>query len=62
MKRTLTKGSIEVDSISGYGAVEIGYHSFRNIKEAGESDPSKFIILWRLKDNRWQLSRVISLH
>ena len=60
--RTLTKGSIEVYSIAGYGAVEIGYHSFRSINEKGESHPSKFIILWRLKDERWQLTRVISLH
>jgi hypothetical protein len=60
--RTLTRGSIEVYSIPGYGAVEIGYHSFKNIHEAGESEPSKFVILWRLKDKRWQLTRVISLH
>jgi hypothetical protein len=60
--RTLTKGSIEVYNISRYGAVEIGYHSFKNIKEVGQSEPSKFIILWRLKDKQWQLTRVISLH
>jgi hypothetical protein len=60
--RTLTKRSIEVYDIRGYGAVEIGYHSFKNIYETGESEPSKFIILWRLKDKQWQLTRVISLH
>ena len=60
--RILTKGSIEVYAIPGFGAVEIGYHSFRNIKEAGESKPSKFIILWRLTDKQWQLTRVVSLH
>lgn len=60
--RTLTKGSIEIYSIPGYGAVEIGYHSFQNTNEPGKSHPSKFIILWRFKDQRWQLTRVISLH
>lgn len=60
--RILTKGSIEVYPIHNYGAVEIGYHSFRNNAEPGESEPSKFIILWRLKDGQWQLARVVSLH
>jgi len=60
--RTLTKGSIEVYEIPGYGAVEFGYHSFRNIQEPGESSPSRFVILWRLRDGCWQINRVISIH
>jgi len=60
--RTLTPGSIEVYEIPGYGAVEFGYHSFHNIAEPGESHPSKFVIMWRLKDKRWQITRVVSLH
>lgn len=60
--RTLTPGSLEVYEIPGYGAVEFGYHSFRNIHEPGESHPSKFVIIWRLKDDGWQMARVISLH
>lgn len=60
--RILTPGSIEVYEIPGYGAVQFGYHSFRNINEPGESHPSKFVTLWRLKDGKWQITRVISLH
>ncbi len=60
--RKLIPGSIEVYEIPGYGAVQIGYHSFSNIYEPGESQPSKFIILWRYYNGRWQLTRVISLH
>ena len=60
--RVLAKGSIEVYDIRGYGAVEIGYHSFKNAVEGVESEPSKFVILWRLKDKQWQLARAISLH
>ncbi|WDF55047.1 nuclear transport factor 2 family protein [Mucilaginibacter sp. KACC 22063] len=60
--RTLVKGSIEVYEIKGYGAVEFGYHTFRNIQEPGESRPDKFVIIWRLKDGKWQMTRVISLH
>lgn len=60
--RILTPGSIEVYEIPGYGAVQFGYHSFRNINEPGESHPRKFVTLWRLKNGRWQITRVISLH
>lgn len=60
--RKLAKGSIEVYEIPGFGAVEEGYHSFYNRAEASESHPSKFIIIWRLKDGNWQITRVVSLH
>lgn len=60
--RKLAKGSIEVYEIPGFGAVEEGYHSFHNLVEASESHPSKFIIIWRLKDKKWQITRVVSLH
>lgn len=60
--RIVTPGSIEVYEIPGYGAVQFGYHSFRNTDEPGESRPSKFVNLWRLKGGRWQMTRVISLH
>jgi len=62
VSRKLTKGSIEIYSIPNYGAVEIGYHSFVNTAEPGESHPSKFMIFWRLKDGVWQIHRVVSLH
>lgn len=60
--RILTPNSIEVYEVPGYGAIEFGYHSFRNISEPGVSNPSKFVTIWRHKDNRWQMTRVISLH
>ncbi|AWG25896.1 nuclear transport factor 2 family protein [Flavobacterium kingsejongi] len=60
--RILSPNSIEVYEIPGYGAVEVGYHSFRNSSEPGESHPSKFITLWRFKDKQWQMARVVSLH
>lgn len=60
--RTLTPGSLEVYTVPGFGAIEFGYHSFRNIEEPGESHPSKFVILWHLTNGKWQMTRVISLH
>ena len=61
--RVLVGGSIEVYPIAGYGAVEIGLHQFVNhVESETPSKPDKFIIIWRHRNNRWQITRVISLH
>jgi hypothetical protein len=61
--RVLVKGSIEVYPIAGFGAVEIGLHKFINHAESeSPSKPDKFIVIWRLKNDKWQITRVISLH
>jgi hypothetical protein len=61
--RVLVKGSIEVYPIAGFGAVEIGLHRFVNHAESeSPSKPDKFIVIWRLKNNKWQITRVVSLH
>ncbi len=62
--RELVKGSVEVYPIKGFGAVEIGYHTFRNNTEPKGliSKPDKFIIIWQFKDNNWKITRVVSLH
>lgn len=61
--RELVKGSIEVSPIPGYGAVEIGQHMFHNKQEPDAvPKPSKFVIIWRNKNNKWSITRVISLH
>jgi len=61
--RELVNGSIEVSPIPGYGAVEIGMHMFHNKQEKDQvPHPSKFVIIWRNKDGKWSITRVISLH
>lgn len=61
--RELVKGSIEVSPIPGFGAVELGSHIFHNNQEKdAASNPSKFVIIWRNKNNKWAITRVISLH
>lgn len=61
--RVLVKGSVEVYEIAGFGAVEIGYHRFINHQESETpSGPGRFVAIWRLKDGKWQLYRVASLH
>ncbi len=62
VQRVLTPCSIEVYAIPGYGAIEFGYHSFRNLIEHSQSQPAKFVIFWKQKNNRWQITRVVSLH
>ena len=61
--RHLVIGSIEVYPIAGFGAVEIGLHQFVNhVESETPSKPDKFIVMWRLRNNQWQITRVVSLH
>jgi hypothetical protein len=61
--RVLVKGSLEVYPIPGYGAVEIALHQFINHMEHDHlSAPDKFIVIWRFKNEKWQITRVVSLH
>lgn len=61
--RVLVKGSIEVYQIPNFGAIEIGLHRFINHMENNNlSRPDKFIVIWRHKNDQWQITRVISLH
>lgn len=61
--RTLIKGSVEVYPINNYGAVQVAYHKFFNNREPdAKSIPSKFIIIWKKENNKWLITKVISLH
>ena len=61
--RELVKGSIEVSPIPGYGAVEIGSHIIHNNQQEDQIPHSiKFVIIWQNKDDKWYITRVISLH
>ena len=62
--RVLIAGSIEVYPIAGYGAVEMGQHYFINNQEAADvkHDIGKFVQIWKKENERWRLTRVISLH
>ena len=63
VKRELKKGSIEVYEIKGYGAVEMGQHGFMNINDQGSPDHyAKFVHIWKRENNKWRITRVISLH
>lgn len=61
--RELVPGSIEVSPIPGYGAVEIGMHMFHNDQEKDQvPHPSRFVIIWKITNKKWTVTRIISLH
>lgn len=61
--RVLVKGSLEVYPIPGFGAVEIALHQFINHSENNHlSKPDRFIIIWKHENEKWLITRVISLH
>jgi hypothetical protein len=61
--RVLVQGSIEVYPVPGFGAIEIGYHRFINHQESETpSGPGRFVVFWRLKDGKWQITKVASMH
>ena len=59
VKRTLVPESLEVYPISGYGAVQIGRHTFTREGEKG-TEIAKFVHLWKSNDGKWKLARILS--
>ena len=62
--RQLVAGSLEVYPIANYGAVQIGYHTFRNNTEPYVASPKagRFVVTWKHENTVWKITRVISLH
>jgi len=61
LRRDLVPGSLEVYAIPGYGAMEIGAHSFCH-QENGKQDCGtfKFVHIWKKNGNDWKITRVVS--
>lgn len=61
LRRDLVKGSLEVYPVPGYGAIQIGAHTFCHL-ENGKQDCGtfKFVHVWQKKDGAWKISRVVS--
>ena len=62
LKRELVKGTLEIYPIPGFGAVEMGVHTFTH-KENGKDvvGSFKFVHTWQLKDGSWKVTRVVSV-
>lgn len=63
VRRELVLGSLEVYPIKDYGALETGIHRFF-AREKGQqeklSSEAKFAQLWKKKDGKWEITRIIS--
>jgi hypothetical protein len=64
-RRELVKGSLQVDPVPGYGAIEVGEHLFYEKEGVDGTEKlagrARFAQLWVLgKDGQWRLSRVFS--
>lgn len=61
LTRRLVPGSLDVHPIKGYGAIQTGQHIFRHFENGKEETGTfKFMMIWKLTDGKWQISRVIS--
>ncbi|MBY0537199.1 MAG: nuclear transport factor 2 family protein [Chitinophagaceae bacterium] len=61
--RHLVPGSIEVYPIKDYGAIEFGFHYFRNNQEPdAKPHPARFVIIWKQEGEKWKIKKVVSLH
>jgi ketosteroid isomerase-like protein len=63
IRRELIKSTLEVYPIKGYGAVEIGVHTFYHTNKGQKEKVSgtyKFVQVWQLNEGAWKLARVIS--
>ena len=63
LRRELVKGSMEVQPIKDFGAVQTGVHRFY-VTEKGQkeklSSEAKFVNLWQNKNSVWKITRIIS--
>lgn len=61
LRRDLVKGSLEVYPVPGYGAMQMGAHTFCHT-EGGKQDCGtfKFAHVWKKMGNEWKITRVIS--
>ena len=60
VNRELVPGTLEVDRIEGFGAVEMGSHRFCKPDGGACMGIARFMHVWKHEDGQWKLSRVIS--
>lgn len=52
--RTLVPGSLKVSPLDGYGALQVGYHTFSRAGERG-TETTRFVHLWKREGATWKL-------
>lgn len=62
LKRELVPGTMEVYPVPGYGAIEMGEHSFTHMENGKQVvGVFKFTHIWQFKDGLWKVTRVVSV-
>ncbi len=59
-RRELVPGSLKVFPIKDFGAIEQGVHLFCQFKTGKCEGMADFVVVWRHKDDAWQITRVLS--
>ncbi|WP_242108545.1 nuclear transport factor 2 family protein [Luteimonas aquatica] len=63
LEREALPDTYEVHALQDYGAVQFGRHRFwvmEHGRRAQVAAEPRFVHLWRLRDGRWQITRVVS--
>jgi hypothetical protein len=59
-RRELVPNSLKVVAVKEFGAIEQGVHRFCKLKSGDCEGMADFVIVWRLQDNQWLITRVLS--
>lgn len=59
-RRELVPGSLRIYPIKDFGAIERGEHTFCQFDSGKCEGIADFVIVWRLRDQRWEATRVLS--
>jgi hypothetical protein len=59
-RRELVPGTLRVYPIKDFGAIEEGTHRFCQFSSGRCEGMADFVIVWRKKDDAWQITRVLS--
>ena len=61
IRRELVPGTLEVDPIKNYGAMEVGRHRFCHVENGTDTCGTfAFVHIWRKTKAGWKISRVVS--
>lgn len=60
VRRELVPGTLEVDKIEGYGAIELGSHRFCDLEGAHCMGIARFVQVWKRDGDAWKATRIIS--
>lgn len=59
-RRELVPGSLKVSPVKDFGAIATGSHTFCQFGGSKCEGIAEFTLVWRLRDNTWQVTRALS--